>query len=59
MNALPRHASPADDRQAAAAWLRANLPTVAAIAASFRDEFGDVRLVWAKEAGHEIGRRDA
>jgi len=38
-------------------WVADNLPTCAAIAAAFRAEFGDVRLVWAKEGGHEIGRK--
>lgn len=44
------------ERKAAALWLRANLPTVAAVAADFRMAFGDVRLVWAREGGHEVGR---
>lgn len=44
------------ERKAAALWLQANMPTVASVAAGFREEFGDVRLVWAKEGGHEVGR---
>ena len=38
-----------------AEWVRLNLPGVAAVASEYRAEFGDVRLVWAREAGHEIG----
>lgn len=44
------------ERKAAALWLRANMPEVAAVAADFRKVFGDVRLVWAREGGHEVGR---
>jgi hypothetical protein len=58
MAASDRQAIPASDRQAAAAWLREHLPTVAAFAAGLKAELGDVRLVWAKENGFEIGRRD-
>jgi len=36
--------------------VRANLPTVAAIAASFRAEFGEVRLAYASENGHVLGK---
>lgn len=43
-------------RSGGAEWVRENLPTVAAVAARFRAEFGDVRLVHAVENGHEIGR---
>lgn len=56
---FPPNPPPIEDggkRDAAAAWLADNLPTVAAFATAMRAEFGDVRLVWAKEAGHEIGR---
>jgi len=48
---------PTDQAESKAEWVRENLPTCAAVAAEFKAEFGDVRLVYAKEAGHEIGRR--
>lgn len=38
-------------------WVAENLPTCASVANEFRKEFGDVRLVWARENGHEIGKR--
>jgi hypothetical protein len=47
---------PTDRAESMAEWVRENLPTCAAIAAEFKAEFGDVRLVYAREAGHEIGR---
>lgn len=37
-------------------WVAENLPAVAAFASAFRAEFGDVRLVFAAEGGHVIGR---
>lgn len=37
-------------------WVAENLPTVAAFAAAMRAEFGDVRLVFAAEAGHVLGK---
>ena len=51
-----RVAAESPERKEAALWLQTNLPTVAAVAASFRAEFGDVRLVWAREGVHEVGR---
>ena len=57
MAASDRNTLPTSDRQAGAAWLRDNLPTVAAVAADFREAFGDVRLAWAKEGGHEVGKK--
>lgn len=46
----------ADDRESRAAWVRENLPGCTAVADVFRAEFGDVRLVFAAEAGHVIGK---
>lgn len=46
----------ADDRESRAAWVRENLPGCTAVAEAFRAEFGEVRLVFAAEAGHVIGR---
>lgn len=37
-------------------WVADNLPDVAAFASAVRAEFGDVRLVFAAEAGHVIGK---
>ncbi len=37
-------------------WVQDNMPACAAIAAEFKDVFGDVRLVYASEAGHVIGK---
>lgn len=37
-------------------WVADNLPAVAAFASAVRAEFGDVRLVFAAEAGHVIGK---
>jgi hypothetical protein len=48
---------PSDRAEKLAEWVRENLPTCAAVAAEFREAFGDVRLVYAREAGNEIGRR--
>ena len=39
-----------------AAWVRENLPVCAAVAAEFKAEFGDVRLVYAAENGHTLGK---
>lgn len=39
-----------------AEWVRLNMPTVAAFATAMRDEFGDVRLVYASENGHTLGK---
>ncbi len=46
-----------DRRAGGAEWVRESLPTVAAIAASFRAEFGDVRLAYASENGHVLGKK--
>lgn len=40
-----------------AEWVKTNLPTCAAVAAEFRAAFGEVRLAYASENGHEIGTR--
>lgn len=53
----PPQPMPSDRAAAMAEWVRETLPTCAAVAAEFRESFGDVRLVYAREAGHEIGRR--
>lgn len=37
-------------------WVRDNMPVIAAIANEFKAEFGDVRLVFASENGHVIGK---
>lgn len=39
-----------------AQWVRENLPECASIAASFRAEFGDVRMTYASENGHVLGK---
>lgn len=44
------------DRQQLAAWVRENLPQCSAVAERFRAEFGDVRMVWASEGGHVLGK---
>lgn len=36
-------------------WVNENMPTCAAVAASFREVFGDVRMVYASENGHVLG----
>lgn len=46
-----------DEREKKAAWVKANLPTCAAVAASFKEAFCDVRMVYASENGHSIGQR--
>ena len=46
----------ADDRASKAAWVRENLPGCTTVADAFRAEFGDVRLVFASENGHVIGK---
>lgn len=51
-----RVAEASPERKAAALWLQENMPTVASVAAGFREAFGDVRLVWAREGGHEVGQ---
>ena len=38
-------------------WVRNNLPTCAALAGDFKAVFGDVRLVYAAENGHELGKQ--
>lgn len=40
-----------------AEWVRENLPTCAKVAAEFREAFGDVRLTYAAENGHVVGRK--
>lgn len=45
------------DREAMAEQIRKLVPTCAAIAAQFRAEFPEVRLVYASENGHTIGQR--
>lgn len=37
-------------------WVRDNLPISAAIASEFKAVFGDVRLVFASENGHVLGK---
>lgn len=39
-----------------AALVREHLPTCAAVAAEFRAVFGDVRMTYASENGHVIGK---
>lgn len=41
------------------AWLRRELPTVAALVDDFAAAFGreNIRVTYAKENGHEIGKR--
>ena len=46
----------ADRRSEAAEWVRQNLPECSAFAAACRKEFGEVRLLWASENGHEVGK---
>jgi hypothetical protein len=46
---------PTDRSESMAEWVRENLPTCAAVAAEFKAEFGDVRLVYASEGGHVLG----
>jgi hypothetical protein len=43
------------DRQ----WVRDNLPECASVAAAFKAEFGDVRLTYASENGHVLGKESA
>lgn len=40
-----------------AEMVRDNLPTCASVADAFKAEFGSVRLVYASENGHELGKR--
>ena len=44
-------------RDAQAAENRRRMPTVTQWVDGMREEFGDVRVVWAKEGGVEIGSR--
>ncbi len=37
-------------------WVTENMPTVAAFAAAMRAEFGEVRLIYASENGHTLGK---
>lgn len=46
----------ADRRAEAAEWVRQNLPTCSAVAAAFRQQFGNIRLVYASENGNQIGK---
>lgn len=45
-----------DSRQAAAEWVRQNLPVCSAFAAEVQAEFGQVRMTYAIENGHVIGK---
>jgi len=45
-----------DRRADGAAWVRENLPGWAAVAAGFKAAFGELRLTWASEGGHVIGK---
>lgn len=49
---------PAMSQADKAAWLRQSLPVVAEVVDSFAAVFGreSIRVVWAKENGHEIGK---
>lgn len=40
-----------------AEWVRENLPHIAKVAAEYREAFGDVRLAYAAENGHVVGRK--
>lgn len=55
---FPPNPPPLEDgqRSAAAGWLMDNLPTVSAFANMLRAEFGEVRLVFASENGHVLGK---
>jgi len=44
------------DRQSAAGWVRQHLPICSAFAAELRDAFGPVKLTFASEDGHVIGK---
>jgi len=44
------------DREEKAAWVNANLPQCAALAALCKATFGAVRLTYASENGHTIGK---
>ncbi len=46
----------ADRRASQAEWVRENLPICSAFAAAMRAEFGDVRMVFASENGHVLGK---
>lgn len=43
-------------RADAAAWVRDNLPICADFAAQCREAFGEARLLYASENGHNIGK---
>ena len=45
-------------REEKAQWVRDNLPKCSAVASAFREVFGrPVRMTYAEEAGHVIGKR--
>lgn len=44
------------EREAAAEWVRENLPECAAFAAIVREQFIQARLCFASENGHTIGK---
>lgn len=44
------------EREAAAEWVRANLPECSAFAAIVREQFSQARLCFASENGHSIGK---
>ena len=46
----------ASDRSEVAGWVRDNLPACSAFAAAFKAEFEGLRLTFASEAGHTIGK---
>lgn len=37
-------------------WVRDNMPTVASVAGEFKAVFSEVRLVFASENGHVLGK---
>lgn len=47
----------AEDKASKAIWVRENLPTCAAVAARFAEEFPGCRMVFANENGNELGQR--
>lgn len=46
----------ADHRAAKAEWVRQNLPICSPLAVEMRKAFGEVRLTYAIENGHSIGK---
>ena len=44
------------EREAAAEWVRANLPECSAFAAIVREQFSQARLCFASENGHTVGK---